>query len=352
MNRTYLFGIALGIAVLGVALLGTEKRAVAGDACAPVACCAAPAAECCAPACHARHCHVRACRPKCCAGLLRSAEGLCPGSRGPQGLCSRTVCGPEGLALRLPAAKRKPAVRSTAVLAAAVRSAARQRAANRRWPVLRLLVQRRRLVLRLPLPAVQRRRPVLRLPAAKRKPAVRGTAALAAAVRRAASQPVAKRRRHVLRLPAARRRVAARSVATMLGAAAVHRLAKPQAAVPLRLPRRQLQPHRRLRSPPRRQLRLRLQFRLLRPRHPKPRPPKPRPPKPRPPRRRPRRRPKRSGLDGVCRAPTTVRGLLANGSFGASGPALLVSELRVREKIKPGLLAGPASFMRRQSQIA
>ena len=35
MNRTYLFGIALGIAVLGIALLGNESRAVAGDCCAP-----------------------------------------------------------------------------------------------------------------------------------------------------------------------------------------------------------------------------------------------------------------------------------------------------------------------------
>lgn len=34
MNRIYLWGIALGVAVLGIALLGNESRAVASDACA------------------------------------------------------------------------------------------------------------------------------------------------------------------------------------------------------------------------------------------------------------------------------------------------------------------------------
>ena len=38
MNRTYFYGIALGIAVLGIALLGNQKRAVAGDCCAPAVC--------------------------------------------------------------------------------------------------------------------------------------------------------------------------------------------------------------------------------------------------------------------------------------------------------------------------
>ena len=49
MNRMYLWGIAMGVAILGIALLGNETRAVAGDCCAP-ACCAS-ACDTCAP-CH------------------------------------------------------------------------------------------------------------------------------------------------------------------------------------------------------------------------------------------------------------------------------------------------------------
>ena len=40
MNRTYLFGIALGIAVLGIALLGNRVPRVAGDCCGPAVCAA------------------------------------------------------------------------------------------------------------------------------------------------------------------------------------------------------------------------------------------------------------------------------------------------------------------------
>ena len=62
MNRTYFFGIALGIAVLGIALLGNQKRAVAGGCCGPAVC--APACDTCAPAtCHHKHAAIIALGP-------------------------------------------------------------------------------------------------------------------------------------------------------------------------------------------------------------------------------------------------------------------------------------------------
>ena len=168
MNRTYLLGIAMGVAVLGIALMGNESRAVAGDCCAP-ACCA-PACDSCAPAtCRPQHAvaigttRSSACRPRPVSrraagsgrllrsegmrsGVLLCAEGLCPGRL----LCTEVLRRPAPALRCLPCtevllaccraatpASRRPAARGVttgsapAVLAVARRAAAPRRPAAR-----------------------------------------------------------------------------------------------------------------------------------------------------------------------------------------------------------------------------
>ncbi len=176
MNRTYLFGIAIFIAVLGLALLGNEHRAVAGDACAR-----------------------RLVRRRL-ALLLLVLRPLV--SRRPAARIAPIMYGPAGLeAASLKLAARRPANRPHVS----------RRLANRH-PVLRPLASRRpvaRITLivcglagpRLASPRLATRRPVNRQPASP-QPVIRvvvtfGPAGLeAASLKLAARRPVNQRPAH------------------------------------------------------------------------------------------------------------------------------------------------------------
>ena len=166
MNRMFLFGIALFVAVLGIALVGGQTQAVAGDCCAP-ACCAAPtccAAPCCATAtCCRQHrccfgqrkCRSKCCCPKTCARaapvprpLVLRALALCapcaPCTCAPRALRSVHLCSSR---LALPCAR--PAVQPRAASGSAAASGAPVAAAG--LAARPVAAVPRRLVLRAPV---------------------------------------------------------------------------------------------------------------------------------------------------------------------------------------------------------
>jgi len=155
MNRTFVWGIAIVIAVLGIALLGTQVQAVAQDddvavadkadtcapkTCAPKRCCLRErlcrARTCrpkeCKPAdtCEPKTCRPRRCRPKTCAPKT-CAPKVCE----PADTCAPKTCRPRRCrrrrARRRPASRPTPVSRSVAVRDAAVRGPASRRPAPR-----------------------------------------------------------------------------------------------------------------------------------------------------------------------------------------------------------------------------